>query len=69
MLSAVVAIYIDVFHDADIDVPDEKSDQKLVNMAYALLIFETVERSSYPKMSEVRVAFRVMEEAAEPWDV
>lgn len=55
IVTAILALYLDVFHDADVGVPAEVSDRKLVNMPAADKLLQLLEKTPHPKMSEVRV--------------
>lgn len=53
-MTAILALFIDVLHDADTGVPDEISDRKLVDLPYVLNCFLQSEASKFPLTREVR---------------
>lgn len=55
LLAAVTTIYIDVLHDADIGVPAEESDKKLVNMPYVAKAFMKAEQADAASSQLVRL--------------
>lgn len=52
-MTAILALFIDILHDADTGVPDEISDRKLVDLPYVLNCFLQSEASKFPLTREV----------------
>merc|ERR1712093_50010 len=52
VVMVVLALYMDVFHDADTGVPPEISDQKLVNLPAAVSILQSLDKVPYPQVAE-----------------
>ena len=53
-MTAILAIYIDVFHDVDTGVPWEASEAKLIAVPAALTIFSDAETSRNTHVRAVR---------------
>ena len=60
-MTAILALFIDILHDADTGVPDEISDRKLVDLPYVLNCFVQSEASKFPLTREVRGNNRKLE--------
>jgi hypothetical protein len=62
-MSAVLALYIDVFHSADTETDWQASEAKLVNMPGVMAIFRQAESSRYEKIRETGRKARLLIQA------